>query len=222
MLKYLANKIAKPVLSFYLRKERGYSYHGLSLRIFPGVFHPAFFFSTTCLYTFITRLSLDHKTCLDIGCGSGLLSLQMARQGGLVTAIDISEQAVKNTQLNFNRNRQQLHRPYTVLLSDLFDRVPVQAFDVIVINPPYFFGPVTQESQYAWYCGQEGEYFEKLFSGLRMYMHPTSHVSMILADNCDVERIRAIAGLYHFYFQLAEQKKIAWETNYIFSISAQR
>ncbi len=222
MLKYLTNKIARPVLSFYLRKERGYSYRGLSLRIFPGVFHPAFFFSTTYLYAFITKLSLNHKACLDIGCGSGLLSLQMTRQGGLVTAIDISEKAVQNTQLNFNRNRRQLHQPYTVLLSDLFDHIPAQTFDVIIINPPYFFRPVVQESQYAWYCGQEGEYFEKLFSGLHAYMHPASHIIMILADNCDIDRIRAIAGHHHFSFHLAAQKKIAWETNYIFSISAQQ
>ena len=54
-----------------------------------------------------------------------------------------------------------------------FDDVPSpkQIFDVIVINPPYFFKHVLNPSQYAWYCGNEGEFFVSLFSQLINYVN---------------------------------------------------
>lgn len=219
---FIAGKLAKPFLSAYLRRERSYRYKGFSLRVFPGVFHPAFFFSTKYLFSFIERLPLEGKACLEVGCGSGLLSLLMARKKGEVTAIDISAQAVKNTALNFERNKAQLSGNYKVLRSDLFEELPRRAFDVIVINPPYFFGEAVRESQYAWNCGPNGEYFGKLFSGISDYMHASSEVFMILADNCEIDRISAIAMAYGFAFELREQKKIAWEINYIYAVRAKK
>lgn len=215
---FLAGKLVKPLLSAYLRRERAYRYKGFSLRVFPGVFHPAFFFSSKYLFGFIEQLTLEGKACLEIGCGSGLLSLLMAGKKGRVTAIDISPQAVKNTALNFERNKARLSGDHKVLQSDLFDRLPRQAFDVVVINPPYFFSEAVHESQHAWNCGPNGEYFEKLFSGLANYIHTRSEVYMILADNCDIDRIRAIARSHNFNLVVQEKKKIWWEVNTIFSV----
>lgn len=217
----LAGKLAKPILSAYLRKERAYRYKGFSLRISPGVFHPAFFFSTKYLFGFIERLPLEGKACLEIGCGSGLLSLLMASKKGKVTAIDISAQAVENTASNFERNKARLAGNYHVLQSDLFAALPPQAFDVIVINPPYFFSEAIHVSQHAWNCGPNGEYFETLFLGLGEHIHAQSEVYMVLGDNCEIGRIRAIAASHGFAFELIEQKKIWWEVNYIFRIRMQ-
>lgn len=215
---FVAGKLVKPLLSAYLRRERAYRYKGFSLRISPGVFHPAFFFSSKYLFEFIDRLKLDGKACLEIGCGSGLLSLLMASKTGRVTAIDISAQAVKDTINNFERNKARLAGNYQVLQSDLFTELPPQAFEVIVINPPYFFNEAVQESQHAWNCGPNGEYFEKLFSGLANYIHAQSEVYMILADNCDIDRISAIARSHKFNLVLQEKKKIWWEVNSIFRV----
>jgi homocysteine S-methyltransferase len=46
-----------------------------------------------------------HQRCLDVGCGSGLLTVQLARNGAAhVHSIDIDESAVKNTLTNAFRN----------------------------------------------------------------------------------------------------------------------
>ena len=46
-----------------------------------------------------------HQRCLDLGCGAGLLAIQMARNGAAhVHAIDIDEAAVSNTLSNAFRN----------------------------------------------------------------------------------------------------------------------
>jgi 2-polyprenyl-6-hydroxyphenyl methylase / 3-demethylubiquinone-9 3-methyltransferase len=49
----------------------------------------------------INRLSpLAGRTALDVGCGGGILSDSMARQGALVTGIDLSSKALKVAQLH--------------------------------------------------------------------------------------------------------------------------
>lgn len=218
MLKKLADTFVKPVLAHYLKRERRWRYKGFSLRVFPGVFHPAFFFSSKYLFAFTDGLELRGKTCLEIGCGSGLVSLLMSRKGAVVTALDISQEAVRNTQLNFTINQAQLTPGYRVLLSDLFAELGAGTFDVIVVNPPYFFKEVTSESMYAWNCGAEGEYFSAFFSGLESVAHASTEVYMVLADNCDLERISGLALACGWRLTERSRRKIWWEENYIFAI----
>jgi 2-polyprenyl-6-hydroxyphenyl methylase/3-demethylubiquinone-9 3-methyltransferase len=46
------------------------------------------------------RAALPGKTVLDIGCGGGILAESMARKGATVTAIDLSEKALKVADLH--------------------------------------------------------------------------------------------------------------------------
>ena len=73
------------------------------------------------------------KRCLDIGCGTGLLAVQMARNGAShVHAIDIDESAVSNTLTNAFRNR--VADRITAAPVDLFPWVPDERYDVIVAS----------------------------------------------------------------------------------------
>ncbi len=75
-----------------------------------------------------------HQRCLDIGCGTGLLAVQLARNGAAhVHAIDIDAAAVKNTldERVPQRRRRPRHAPRTV---DLFPWVPEERYDVIVAS----------------------------------------------------------------------------------------
>jgi hypothetical protein len=42
---------------------------------------------------------------------------------------------------------------------------------------------------------------------------------MVLAENCDLIRITQIAEKHNCEFILSNEKKIAWEKNYIFEIT---
>jgi release factor glutamine methyltransferase len=221
VLKLLVNHIGKPLLKRYLKKERKWRYKNFNLVILPGVFHPRFFFSTRFLADFISALDLNGKTFCEPGCGTGLVSLLAYRKGAHVIALDKNEEAVKNTNQNFalNFSNQKLaQHVFTVYESDLFDAVPVQLFDYVVINPPYFFNKVTTVSSMAWYCGENGEYFEKLFHQLFRFTDSSSRVYMVLADNCEIERICRIASKYQMRLVQLMTGKILWEKNYIFKI----
>ncbi|MBC7696507.1 MAG: methyltransferase [Burkholderiales bacterium] len=209
---------AKPYVLWYLKKERTDTVRDFKLIIKPTVFHPKFFFSSIFLFDFISTLNLAGKHFLEIGCGSGLISLLAHQKKAIVTACDINDAAVDCAKLNFEKNFAMEITNVSVLKSDLFDAIPDSKFDIIVINPPYFFEDVKTDDQLAWNCGKNGEYFIKLFSGLQHFIHAKSKVYMILADNCEIDKIKQIAKSNLLEFHLIVQKKIKWENNFIFKI----
>ncbi len=74
-----------------------------------------------------------HQRCLDIGCGSGLLTVQLARNGAAhVHAIDIDSVAVKNTLTNAFRNG--VAERVSGATQDLYPWVPEERYDVIVAS----------------------------------------------------------------------------------------
>jgi S-methylmethionine-dependent homocysteine/selenocysteine methylase/SAM-dependent methyltransferase len=74
-----------------------------------------------------------HQRCLDIGCGTGLLTIQLARNGAQhVHAIDIDEAAVKNTMTNAFRNG--VADRVSASAQDLYPWVPEERYDLIVAS----------------------------------------------------------------------------------------
>jgi release factor glutamine methyltransferase len=216
--KKYTNTFLKPYLTWYLKRERTTNLKGFTLTIKPSVFHPKYFFSSLYLFDFVSKLNLDKKQFLEIGCGSGIISLLAYRKEALVTACDLNPLAVDCAKINFEKNFKSPTDDFQVIESDVFDRIPEKKYDVIVINPPYFFKEVTSQNELAWNCGKNGEYFSKLFSQLNDFSNSSTEIYMILADNCDIEKIKNIATQHNYTLKLIEQKKIKWEVNYMFKI----
>ncbi|WP_205512855.1 methyltransferase [Longitalea arenae] len=213
-IKKITTRLYKPLLVKYLSATRTYSYKGIKLVIPPAVFHPGFFFSTRLLLRYIASLPLKNKLFLELGAGSGLIAMYAARQGATATATDINPVAVHALEMNRRSNRT----PLTVIQSDLFRNIPQQAFDIIAINPPYYKKQPQTPAEYAWYCGEAGEYFQQLFCGLQNYMHAQSMVLMILCDGCDIPMIKEMARANGFRLYCVFEKKNWIETNFIFMI----
>jgi release factor glutamine methyltransferase len=214
MLKFVSSRFIRPFMKRYLSKERDYSYENVTLTIFPGVFHPGFFFSTKFLLHFIEQFDLKGKKILELGAGSGLISFVAEKSGAEVTASDLSKVAIKGLQFN----KEKLQSNITIISSDLFDEIPNQQFDFIIINPPYFPKNPDNESQLAWYSGEHFEYFNKLFSQLSAFVNQSGKVIMILSEECDTLTIERIAGKQAFVLKEMERRKIWWEWNFIFEI----
>ena len=218
MMNNFVRTILRPLpllVRWYLSKKRIYRTHGLTIEVSPGVFHPGLFFSTEFLLQFISRKKLENKSLLELGAGSGLLSLKAAQQGAIVTATDISTKAVENIRSNSTINSI----PISVIQSDLFDAVPQQPFDWILINPPYYAKAPRGEDDYAWCCGEHHEYFAMLFKNLSRFINGTSAVIMVLSDVCDLETIFKIGLQHGFEFVQREEKRVwADGKNYIYLI----
>lgn len=214
VLRHIVSKTYKPLLEKYLSKTRIYQYENIILEIPPEVFHPGFFFSTRLLLKHVRRVSLDGKNFLEPGCGSGLISVYAAKQGARVTATDINDVALQYLTRNANKNEVSIN----LYASDVFENLPVQQFDVIAINPPYYKKDPLTKKDYAWHCGSNGEYFEKLFYRLNDFIHAGTKIFIVLFEGCDMPMIRKMAVVNGFDLSCLATHKNLLERNFIYSV----
>lgn len=214
LLRLFGKPIRKSV-RWYLSKPREFSFKSVRISVSPGVFHPGFFFSTRFILDFLDSQDLDGKKLLDLGCGSGMISIYSRRRGAIVTAVDLNTKAVQNTIENCMRNNVEI----SVFASDLFSRIPRTLFEWIVINPPYYPADPRNEEENAWTCGQNHEYFEGLFHQLGSYVSSESKILMVLSDVCDLKTIFRIAASNNFRFEKISEKRVwADGQNYLYFI----
>lgn len=214
-LKNIVAHTYKPLLVKYLSRTRIFKYGDICLEIPPQVFHPGFFFSTRILLNYILSFSLQGKKLLEPGCGSGLISICTAKKGAKVTASDINPVAIEVLKKNSRVNGVDLE----IIESDLFRNIPMQTFDIIAINPPYYKKQPESEIDYAWFCGENGEYFADLFENLENYIYPGSEIIMVLFEGCDIDMVKDFAAQNGFGLNCMQTHKNLLEKNFIFKIA---
>jgi release factor glutamine methyltransferase len=216
LFKSLAFRILYPASEKYLSKERDYKYKDVTVTVFPGVFHPGFFFSTKILLKYIEKIDFVEKYVLELGAGTGLISIYAAKRGGFVTASDISLTAVYNIEKNVKMTDANVE----VVHSDLFDDIPNRRYDYILINPPYYRKTPSSEKEFAWFGGDDFQYFRKLFSQLSNNFYENTNALMVISDEADLEMIRSIAREYKFSMEEVFLKKTWGENHFIYNIKS--
>lgn len=103
--------------------------HELSLEALPGVYRTSV---DTELMMDIVSISSD-QTFLEIGCGTGAISIYLSKFAESGLGVDINTNAVENSRLNAEKYGV---KNVEFLESDLFEKVS-GTFDVIICNPPY-------------------------------------------------------------------------------------
>jgi release factor glutamine methyltransferase len=214
VIKYIVGAAYRPLLVRYLSTTRSFHYRGINLEVPPQVFHPGFFFSTKLLLRCMAREDFEDKRFLELGAGSGLLSIYAAMRGASVVASDINRAALQTLERNAEHNYVEIETVY----SNVFAEIEPQVFDFILINPPYYKRKPVKIEEYAWFCGENGEFFEDLFAGLHNYMNTESVVLMVLCDGCDMPMIKALAGENQLSMRCVHTNRTVIEMNYVFKI----
>lgn len=215
ILKRVLNPILKRIQAGYLKKPRRYAYNDITVWVQPSVFPPFITLSTKILLDFIAPLELKGKSFLELGCGCGIISILAAKKGANVTSSDINQVALDALQENAESNAAQL----TIKYSDLFEDLQ-QPFDWIIINPPYYPKTPASVTEQAWFCGENFDYFEKLFLQLPQFITAKNEVFMILSEDCNISKIKSIAIDNKIGFKVVLEKKSTGERNFIFRLAA--
>jgi release factor glutamine methyltransferase len=180
-----------------------------------GVFHPGLFFSSAVLAAEIERRRPRLAAVLDVGCGSGLLTLAAARAGGTVTAVDINTAAVETTKANAAANRLRVE----VLRSDLFSTLDGRLFDLVVVNPPFFAKDPEDDVERAWFAGADLGYFGLFFAGLTEHLADNGVALMVLSEGCDITTITASATRSGFILREAVRRRVWLGQQVIYEIT---
>ena len=111
---------------------------GMSYLVSPS----AFFQTNVGAAAELVKLVLEEigspQRVLDLYCGSGLFSLQMARAGAAVTAVEENRQAIADAEANVRLNRippGQI-RFMAVRVEDALASVARDSWDAVVLDPP--------------------------------------------------------------------------------------
>jgi release factor glutamine methyltransferase len=173
-------------------KSQVFAYKDLEVNILPGVFSPLMYSSTKAFLDFIDVLDLDQKTVLELGCGSGIISMLAADKGALVTASDINPIALDELTVHSRDENKNI----IVVYSDLFENLHFH-FDYILINPPFQNKKPLSVEDKSVCAGQNFEYFECLFSQLKVRTLRETEVLLILPEEVEIFSICRRAKLNH-------------------------
>jgi len=149
----------------------------IEIDVLPEVYNPSD--DSFLLLKVVDGVTSD-KSFLEMGPGTGLLSIHAAKLGARVTAADINPHAVECTIRNADRNGVRID----VIGSDLFEKVQGN-YDVIVFNPPYLPGSASSTSwiERAWSGGDEGsEVAIRFLNEAWKHLSPGGSIFMILSS----------------------------------------
>ena len=94
--------------------------------------------STNMCLALLSELACAGMSALDVGCGSGILSIAMKKLGAKVSACDTDEQAVAATQQNAEKNGVQIDKIWLGSVSSPNEQDSSAAaqpqFDLVVAN----------------------------------------------------------------------------------------
>jgi release factor glutamine methyltransferase len=123
------------------------------------------------------------QTFVEIGCGTGAVSLLVGRQAKSGIGVDINSNAVRNAKLNKKRLAIKNVR---FLLSDVFDNIKGR-FDVVICNPPYSsYKPADEVEMMFW--DDRNSMKIKFFNQVKDYLKPEGLVYFGYADFEDIDQ----------------------------------
>lgn len=163
-----------------------------------------------------TLLIMEHmipgNKVLEIGCGTGIISIYCAKMGRAVTCCDISEAALDCTEKNMIRNKVAID----VINSSLFDNINGK-FNTIVFNPPYLPVEDRIEGAEQWNGGKEGfDVIRPFLKKAMNFLEPDGSIFIILSSLTDIGKL--ISEFPKYTFKLLASESYFFESIFLYQL----
>ncbi|MDA3952017.1 MAG: methyltransferase [Bacteroidales bacterium] len=168
--------------------EKGISIPGLEKKIHPffGTYFPTRFEHLKLFENWLKQYKGDKKSAIDIGIGSGVLSLQMLKHGfEKVYGTDTNPNAIIG--LNESLNKNKLNSKIDLLHGDLFANCNVKT-ELIVFNPPWI--PASHDLEgidKAIYY--DYDLFPRFFSEAEKHLKPNGRIVLLFSNLAQITKV---------------------------------
>jgi release factor glutamine methyltransferase len=167
---------------------------------------------------------------LELGVGSGIIALVLAKHAKKVVGIDISKEAVKCAKNNAKTNR--LENKIELILGDLFTPLKIEAkFNLILFNPPYLPSEKRDENLFletpelktvskTWNgLGPKGrKIIDKFLNELNIRLQKEEQAFLVHSSINDLEKTLTLTEKMGLKCEIISKKKLFFEELYIIKI----
>jgi release factor glutamine methyltransferase len=151
---------------------------GMNIVVEPGVYQTS---GDSELMAESVKIT-NEQNFLEVGCGTGIVSIAVAKRARHGTGIDINEKAVANSK--HNAEAQNIGN-VDFFVSDVFENVS-DTFDIIICNPPYTKHEV-RDAVDRMFWDPEDEMKKNFFKEVGNYLKPDGRIYFGWADFADIE-----------------------------------
>ena len=222
-LKRVVKKIEKNYPVQYLIGN--VDFYGYKINVNKNVLIPRFETETLVEKTIkkIKDLKLTNKSLLEIGTGSGCISITLKKEleDLNITSIDISAKALRLAKKNAKYNRANI----TFLKQNIFKFMPINKYDILVSNPPYITQTdevdesIKYEPKNAIYADNEGLiFYEHILSTCGKYLNKKNLIAFEIG-NKQGKKIQQLAQKYFPNSKISIEKDLSNRDRFVFIIN---
>lgn len=189
---------------------------GFTFTVRPTVINPADFSSSKVFISYINTLDLKEKNILDMGSGSGVVSIITASKGAHCVAADINPVAVRCIAENALQNNFAKH--VIAVESDLFEslrNIYPERYDIIFFNPPYYRGNPSNNFERAFKGGNNLEVIDRFLNDAKKFLTPSGRLCMLVSSDMDLDDFYNRVSNAGYNYKILQTNKKFFETFYI-------
>ena len=200
-------------------------FYGYKINVNKNVLIPRFETETLVEKTinYIKKLNLKNKSLLEIGTGSGCISIVLKKELEElnITSLDISRKALRVAKKNAKYNKADI----TFLKQNVFKYYPINKYDILISNPPYITKKdkvdesIKYEPQNAIYADETGLiFYEHILSTCGKYLNKKNLIAFEIG-NKQGKKIKDIAKKYFPEAKISVEKDLADKDRFVFIIN---
>lgn len=184
---------------------------GFKIKILPNVFSPEVFYESRWFGKEMQKI-VESGDFLEIGPGTGLISMYLSKKGLNVTAVDINKDAIKNTEINFKEN--SLPEPETYI-GNVYEPLPEnKKFDYIFWNHPFNKGEDEEKDVFLQSVfDYRYESTKKFITKAKKYLKPEGKLFLGTSSIANLDEIEKMANKDGYKFVLISKINRETEVN---------